>query len=95
MYSLLLFGLAAVLPLQQCFVLLPSHARRASTFPLFAGTSHFAKPSKRPAPNKLPDLSQAAFPIPPESGYDLIVIGSGPGGEAAAVYAAKLGKKVI
>ena len=43
---------------------------------------------------KLPDLSQAAFPEMPEGGYDLVVIGSGPGGEAAAVYAAKLGKKV-
>lgn len=43
---------------------------------------------------KLPDLSQAAFPDLPEDGYDLAVIGSGPGGEAAAVYAAKLGKKV-
>lgn len=43
---------------------------------------------------KLPDLSQAAFPEMPEGGYDLVVIGSGPGGEAAAVYAAKLGKRV-
>ena len=93
MHSLLL--LAFVLPLQHCFVLLPSNTRRGSIFYHFAGTSHYAKAPKRPAPNKLPDLSQAAFPIPPESGYDLIVIGSGPGGEAAAVYAAKLGKKVI
>ena len=42
----------------------------------------------------LPNLSQAAFPIPPLTGYDLIVIGSGPGGEACAVRAAQLGKRV-
>lgn len=52
-------------------------------------------PRKRQKPLvKLPDLSQSAFPIPPEGGYDIIVIGSGPGGEATAAYAAKLGKKV-
>jgi hypothetical protein len=44
--------------------------------------------------SKLPDLSQSEFPIAPIDGYDLIVIGSGPGGEAAAAYAARLGKKV-
>ena len=42
----------------------------------------------------LPDLSQAAFPLVPSSGYDLIVIGSGPGGEACAVRAAQLGQRV-
>lgn len=48
---------------------------------------------------KLPDLSQKSFPtLPLENdllcNYDLVVIGSGPGGEAAAVEAAKLGAKV-
>ena len=31
----------------------------------------------------------------PEYDFDLIVIGSGPGGQRAAVQAAKLGKKVL
>lgn len=42
----------------------------------------------------LPDFSQSAFPEPPPQGYDLIVLGSGPGGEAAAINAAKLGALV-
>lgn len=37
--------------------------------------------SRKPRPSKLPDLSQAKFPKPPLAGYDLIVIGAGPGGE--------------
>jgi NAD(P) transhydrogenase len=47
----------------------------------------------RPA-YKLPDLSQSEFPSIPGNGFDLVVIGSGPGGEAAAVRAAQLGAKV-
>jgi pyruvate/2-oxoglutarate dehydrogenase complex dihydrolipoamide dehydrogenase (E3) component len=50
-------------------------------------------PKKRPG-YMLPDLSQAKFPDIPEEGYDLIVIGSGPAGEAAAVRAAKHGARV-
>lgn len=46
----------------------------------------------------LPDLSQSAFPKIPNGKefyeYDLVVLGSGPGGEAAAVMAAKTGAKV-
>ena len=47
----------------------------------------------RPA-YKLPDLSQSTFPAVPDGGFDLVVIGSGPGGEAAAVRAAQLGARV-
>ena len=48
---------------------------------------------------KLPDLSQKAFPTLPienefNCNYDFVVIGSGPGGEAAAVQAAKYGARV-
>uniref|UniRef100_A0A7S2Y1R6 NAD(P)(+) transhydrogenase (Si-specific) n=1 Tax=Fibrocapsa japonica TaxID=94617 RepID=A0A7S2Y1R6_9STRA len=43
--------------------------------------------------SNLPDLSQASFPERYEP-YDLLVIGCGPGGEAAAVNAAKLGASV-
>ena len=44
-------------------------------------------------------MSQPAAPQPSDSGpaefnYDLLVIGSGPGGQRAAIQAAKLGKKV-
>ena len=45
-------------------------------------------------PEILPDLSQPVFPEPPLEGYDLVVLGSGPGGESAAVHAAKLGARV-
>jgi NAD(P) transhydrogenase len=41
----------------------------------------------------LPNLGQSAFPEPAEL-YDLIVVGAGPGGEAAAVRAAQLGARV-
>ena len=51
-----------------------------------------AKP-KQPGSN-LPDLSQSRFPDIPEDGYDLIVVGSGPAGEAAAVRASQLGARV-
>jgi len=44
--------------------------------------------------SSLPDLSQKIFPTPPKGGYDLIVVGSGPGGESIAVTAAQLGAKV-
>ena len=49
--------------------------------------------SKQPGSN-LPDLSQSRFPVVPENGYDFIVVGSGPAGEAAAVRAAQLGARV-
>ena len=49
--------------------------------------------SKQPGSN-LPDLSQSRFPDIPEDGYDLIVVGSGPAGEAAAVRASQLGARV-
>ena len=49
---------------------------------------------RRRAPAALPDLSQAQFPTPPSEGYDLVVLGSGPGGESAATEAAKLGARV-
>lgn len=45
-------------------------------------------------PVKLPDLSQSQFPDVPDEGYDFVVLGSGPGGETAAVHAAQLGAKV-
>ncbi|CAM9702592.1 unnamed protein product, partial [Chrysoparadoxa australica] len=48
-----------------------------------------AKPS-----GKLPDLSQSTFPDIPEDGYDLVVLGSGPGGETAAAHASQLGANV-
>jgi len=44
--------------------------------------------------SNLPNLAQKSFPEVPKSGYDLIVIGSGPGGESCAVTAAQLGAKV-
>ncbi|KAG5178163.1 hypothetical protein JKP88DRAFT_142965, partial [Tribonema minus] len=44
--------------------------------------------------NKLRDLSQSAFPDVPEDGYDLVVLGSGPGGEAIATRAAQLSARV-
>jgi hypothetical protein len=43
---------------------------------------------------RLPDLSQSTFPEVPETGFDLVVIGSGPAGESAAVRAAQLGARV-
>jgi NADPH-dependent 2,4-dienoyl-CoA reductase/sulfur reductase-like enzyme len=43
---------------------------------------------------RLPDLSAPKFPDVPENGYDLVVFGSGPAGEACAVQAAKLGARV-
>lgn len=52
-----------------------------------------ASSSKRSGSN-LPDLSQRSFPSVPASGYDMVVIGSGPGGEAAAVRSAQLGARV-
>eukprot|EP00903_Cladosiphon_okamuranus_P010142 g9603.t1 len=55
--------------------------------------SHFLTAVKR-KPNVLPDLSQSEFPPLPAEPYDLIVLGSGPGGEAAAVQAARLGASV-
>lgn len=54
---------------------------------------HAVPKSKQPGSN-LPDLSQSRFPDIPEDGYDLIVVGSGPAGEAAAVRAAQLGARV-
>lgn len=44
--------------------------------------------------SKLPDLSQSAFPDIPDEPYDLIVLGSGPAGETAAVKAAQKGQSV-
>ena len=44
--------------------------------------------------SNLPDLSQSKFPDIPDNGYDLVIIGSGPAGEAAAVRAAQLGARV-
>ncbi|CAM9626487.1 unnamed protein product, partial [Choristocarpus tenellus] len=37
---------------------------------------------------------QVKFPPVPDEPYDLVVLGSGPGGEAAAVQASRLGAKV-
>ena len=48
-------------------------------------------------PAALPVLScvaQREFPTLPDKPYDLVVLGSGPGGEAAAVQAARLGASV-
>ena len=56
-------------------------------------TLHAIAKAKQPGSN-LPDLSQSRFPDIPENGYDLIIIGSGPAGEAAAVRASQLGAKV-
>eukprot|EP00611_Tribonema_gayanum_P015792 TRINITY_DN276_c2_g1_i2.p1 TRINITY_DN276_c2_g1~~TRINITY_DN276_c2_g1_i2.p1 ORF type:complete len:661 (-),score=253.92 TRINITY_DN276_c2_g1_i2:740-2524(-) len=53
-----------------------------------------AKPTKLPSANKLRDLSQSAFPDVPEDGYDLVVLGSGPGGEAISTRAAQLSARV-
>ena len=51
--------------------------------------------AKKPIGYKLPDLSQSSFPeIPPDGYFDLVVIGSGPAGESAAVRAAQLGARV-
>lgn len=74
---------------------LPTSRKLSSILPVFATSAIGPKSNKiQKQVVKLPDLSQAAFPDIPENGYDLVVIGSGPGGEAAAVYAAKLGKRV-
>lgn len=67
--------------------------KQRSTIEIYQYKSSFVPPIK------LPDLSQKEFPIIPEENnlgcnYDLVVIGSGPGGEAAAVQAAKLGVRV-
>ena len=62
--------------------------------------NHFQlKAVERKEDKKLPDLSQKAFPTLPianefNCNYDFVVIGSGPGGEAAAVQAAKYGARV-
>lgn len=50
-------------------------------------------PSNHPIPLALPPY-QSAFPDIPEEPYDLIVLGSGPGGETAGCKAAQLGAKV-
>ncbi len=42
----------------------------------------------------LPDLSQSTFPDIPENGYDIIILGSGPGGQSLAVLASQLGASV-
>ena len=44
--------------------------------------------------NKIPNLQQLAFPDIPDEPYDLIVLGSGPAGEKAAVTASQLGASV-
>jgi transcriptional regulator of met regulon len=67
------------------------HCTRDCTLTSFA--LHAITKSKQPGSN-LPDLSQSRFPNIPENGYDLIIIGSGPAGEAAAVRASQLGAKV-
>ena len=51
-------------------------------------------PKSKQSGSNLPDLSQSRFPTVPENGYDFIVVGSGPAGEAAAVRAAQLGARV-
>lgn len=56
--------------------------------------SGFKLAAKSVLVSKLPDLSQPAFPEPPEEGYDLVVLGSGPGGEVAAVLSSQLGARV-
>ena len=53
-----------------------------------------AIPKQKQPGSNLPDLSQSRFPDMPEGGYDLIIIGSGPAGEAAAVRASQLGARV-
>ena len=47
----------------------------------------------RKGPTNLPDLSQKSFPTPVRQ-YDMVIIGAGPGGEAAAVLASQLGAQV-
>lgn len=44
-------------------------------------------------PQVLPE--KTAFKVNPQNHYDLIVIGSGPGGRSAAIQGAKLGKRVL
>ena len=51
-------------------------------------------PRSKQSGSNLPDLSQSRFPDVPDNGYDLVIIGSGPAGEAAAVRAAQLGARV-
>ena len=50
--------------------------------------------AKRRRPSNLPDFSQSSFPEVPEDGYDLVIFGSGPGGESVATQASKLGARV-
>ena len=50
--------------------------------------------SRTSSASNLPNLSQRSFPTVPLEGYDLVVLGSGPGGEAAAVRSAQLGARV-
>lgn len=74
-------------------VLKHSSNARYSAFKFSSSALHAITKSKQPGSN-LPDLSQSRFPLIPEDGYDLIVVGSGPAGEAAAVRAAQLGARV-
>ena len=63
-----------------------------------SSTSSFILHAIKPVTQKkraiLPDFSQSSFPDPPEEGYDLVVLGSGPGGETIAIHAAKQGARV-
>lgn len=69
----------------------PSSSRAIPTTSRSGTILHAAK--KVPG-YRLPDLSQSAFPEIPDTGFDLVVIGSGPAGESAAVRAAQLGARV-
>merc|ERR1712070_903038 len=43
---------------------------------------------------KIPNLQQLAFPDIPDQPYDVIILGSGPAGEKAAVTASQMGASV-
>eukprot|EP00903_Cladosiphon_okamuranus_P008631 g8277.t1 len=84
-----IFFACSILP-AAAFQLAPH--RGTAVFPKVPTSELLASASETAA--VLPDLSQSEFPPLRDEPYDLVVLGSGPGGEATAVQAARLGASV-